>query len=127
MSHPFGNIGTVAPAYGYRSTVPVVDPPRKRGPEMRPNITQEYLALAGRIAQLADEYPSREAFGHAVGMSRGVVYAWIDCQRHPQANSLMRICILLNVWPNWLLLGIGPKRPPEGQRIAKMVVDCHGR
>ena len=124
MSYTFGNIGTVAPAYGYR-TLPVVVPAPKRGPVARPNITREYLALAGRIDALAAEYPSRDDFAHAIGMSRTAVYAWIDCQRHPQANSLMRICILLNVNPNWLLLGIGPKRPPEGERIAKMVVDCH--
>lgn len=121
MSHPFGTVETVA--IGGRPWVP---PVAKRGPVARPNITAEYLALAGRIDELAAEYPSRDAFAHAVGMSRCVVYAWIDCKRHPQANSLMRICILLNVHPNWLLLGIGPKRPPEGERISKMLVDCHG-
>jgi transcriptional regulator with XRE-family HTH domain len=89
------------------------------------NITREYLALAGRIVELADEYPSRMAFANAVGVSRAAVYAWTGCQRHPQADSLMRICILLNVQPNWLLLGIGPKRPHFGGRIAKMVVDAH--
>jgi hypothetical protein len=125
VSQPFGNVDAMARGVGARPWVPRVGAGTKRGPVARPNITAEYLALAGRIDELADEYPSRDAFAHAVGMSRGVVYAWIDCKRHPQANSLIRICILLNVHPNWLLLGIGPKRPPEGQRISKMLVDCH--
>lgn len=122
MIQPLGNMDTVARGQGARPSVPRV---AKRGPVARPNRTREYLSLAGRINELVAEHTGRNAFAEAVGMSRTVVNAWIDCQRHPQANSLMRICILLNVHPNWLLLGIGPKRPPEGQRIAQMVVDCH--
>lgn len=76
-----------------------------------PSVADGYSALAGRIDELAREYPSRSAFAHAIGMSRGVVYAWCDCKRHPQSQSLMLICMKLNVWPNWLLLGIGSKRP----------------
>ncbi len=67
----------------------------------------EINGLYDRLIALVDRYPNQVEFARAAQIDVAQVSRWMNRQHQPRSFSIMRICALLNVSADWLLLGRG--------------------
>jgi len=92
--------------------------------------------LGGRLSRAREAAGLAPAeFANALGVRKQTLAAWETDRSEPRANRLIRMAIMLNVNPAWLIQGIGPdpsedEAPASIARIRKQMrrlVDLQGQ
>ncbi len=84
--------------------------------------TKKSSTFHSRLKEILSEYSVQE-WTEKINVSRSVIFSKWRKDVYPNSENLIKICKITGHSPNWLLLGIGPRRVKEKEIDVELTED----